>query len=96
MSAGKNQANVRVSFYNARVLQKILISLLAPLRHVALVIRIGAEFQSLAMSLLKLILAAVVLASSFQCLVVPVLTSLSVKGLNMEGMITWSIFWLVF
>ena len=58
MSVCKNQANVRFNIYNARVLQKILISLLAPLRHVAFEIRPGAEFQSLAMSLLKLILAA--------------------------------------
>ena len=51
-----------------RVLQKLFISLFALYRDMAFVNATGALFQSLAVSLLKLILAAVDEASSFHCL----------------------------
>ena len=74
-----------VSFYSANCLQNFLISRFAPLRQGAFVMSKGALFHSMAISLLKLILADVVLASSFQSLVVPGLTVLSeftLFGLN--------------
>ena len=58
-----------VSFYSANCLQNFLISCFAPLRQGAFVMFKGALFHSLAISLLKLILADLVLASSFQSLV---------------------------
>ena len=61
--------NEKCKFYSANCLQNFLISRFAPLRQGAFVMFKGALFHSA--SLLKLILADVVLASSFQSLVVP-------------------------
>ena len=67
--------------YSSNDLQNFLISLFAKPRVGACLMDSGAIFQSLAQSLLKLILAAPVLASSFQILIALVLMTLSVTDL---------------
>ena len=67
--------------YSSNDLQNFLISLFAKPRVGACLMDSGAIFQSLAQSLLKLILAAPVLASSFQILIELALMTLSVTDL---------------
>ena len=68
--------------YNGNSLQNDFISFFAVLSDGAFLMPSGALFQSLAVSLLKLTLAATDLASSFQSLMELGLSSLSVIALS--------------
>ena len=85
--------------YSISDLQYFFISLLAQLREIALVMSVGALFHSLAVSLLKLIFAAEVLASSFQSFLVPGLTVLpefTLLGLNVSSWTGYEATWVAF